>query len=93
MSESDGVAIARLQEQIRGVREDVAAIVDEQRRTRTRLHNLEGIAQTYVDAQKVNRRREEAQYRRLELRLQVLTVVIGVAAVVAPILTVVALGK
>lgn len=93
MGESDGVAIARLQEQIQGVREDVAAIVDEQRRTRTRLHNLEGMAQAYADTQKVTRRREEAQYRRLELRLQVLTVVIGVAAIIAPVLTVVALGK
>ena len=34
-------------------------------RARNRLHNLEGITQMFVDAQKVNRLREEQQYRRL----------------------------
>jgi predicted nucleic acid-binding Zn-ribbon protein len=57
--------LARLEEQIKGVREDVAEMHNEVERARTRLHNLEGITQMFVDAQKLNRRREEEQYRRL----------------------------
>lgn len=93
MPEADGVAIARLQEQVRGVRKDVAEIVAELGRARARLHNLEGITQAFVDAQKMNRRREEAQYRRVELRLQVLAVVVGLASVLGPVVTIIALGK
>ena len=40
-------------------------------RARTRLHNLEGFAQAYLDTQKANRRQEERQYRRLANRVQV----------------------
>jgi hypothetical protein len=57
--------LARLEEQIKGVREDVAEMHGEIERGRTRLHSLEGFAQAYLEAQKINRRREEAQYRKL----------------------------
>ena len=61
-------------------------------RTRVRLHNLEGIAATFLDQQKAARDREEKQYRRLELRIQALTVVIAVAAVAVPIVLAVLSG-
>lgn len=93
MPEPDGVKIARLQEQLQGVRDDVSELVAEGKRTRTRLHNLEGFAAAYLDVQRENRRSEARQYRRLESRLQVLTVVIALAAVVVPIVVAIVTGK
>ena len=93
MPEPDGVKIARLQEQLQGVRDDVTELVEEGRRTRTRLHNLEGFAQAYLDAQKAARRSEQRQYRRLEVRVSALTIVVGFAAVASPIIVAILTGK
>jgi hypothetical protein len=91
--EREGVTNAVLAERIEGIRRDVSELTDEGRRTRTRLHNLEGFAAAYLDVQRTNRRAEDRQYRRLELRLQVLTVVIACAAVVVPIVVAYLHGK
>jgi len=40
-----------------------------------------------MDTQQVNRQREAQQYRRLGVQIQVLTVVVALAAIVAPIVT------
>lgn len=64
-------------------------LVEEGKRTRTRLHNLEGFAQAYLDAQKANREAEKKQYRQLQLWVQVLTVMVGIATVVVPVVVVV----
>ena len=85
MPESRGVTNEVLAERIASLKADVSELAAEQLRNRTRLHNLEGFAAAYLDTQKANRRAEAHQYRRLELRLQVLTVVIALAAVVVPI--------
>ena len=84
MHDADSVAV--LAERIKGIRSDVSELVDEQHRMRTRLHNLEGFAAAYLDQQRANRRGEERQYRRIELRVQVLTFVVAVAAIVVPII-------
>lgn len=60
----------------------VAAISDrkrEEERTRERLHKIEGTMGLLVDVQKQARQQEARQYRRLELRLQALTVVVALA--------------
>ena len=93
MPEPDGVKIARLQEQLQGLRDDVTELVAEGKRTRTRLHNLEGFAQAYLDTQTSARRSEQRQYRRLEVRVQVLTVAVGLAAVASPIIVAILTGK
>lgn len=93
MPDSEGARIARLEERVAGVREDMTAFVAEQERHRTRLHNLEGICGTFLDQQRENRRMEASQYRRLELRLQVLTVVIAIAAIATPIIIAIVSGK
>jgi hypothetical protein len=90
---AEGVSNDVLAERIEGVRKDVSELAEEQKRARTRLHNLEGFAAAYLDTQRANRRSEERQYRRLELRLQVLTVVIAVAAVAATVIQLIATGK
>lgn len=89
----EGVSNDVLAERIEGVRRDVSELAEEQKRARTRLHNLEGFAAAYLDQQRANRRGEERQYRRLELRLQALTVVIAFAAVIVPIAVAILHGK
>ena len=93
MPDSEGARIARLEERVAGVREDMTELVAEQQRHRIRLHNLEGICSAFVDQQRENRRSEANQYRRLELRLQVLTVVIAIAAIATPIVIAIVTGK
>lgn len=93
MHGSQGVSNEVLAERIEGIKQDVSDLADETKRNRTRLHNLEGFAAAYLDTQRANRRAEDRQYRRLELRLQVLTVVIAVAAVIVPIVVAYLHGK
>lgn len=83
---SDRERIASNSAQLAGLREDVRELRQESARTRTRLHNLEGIAGTLVEQEKVRREMAGARQRSLEVRIQVLTVVVGVAAVVSPFL-------
>jgi hypothetical protein len=68
-------------------------LVAEQLRHRTRLHNLEGICATFLDQQRENRRGEARQYRRLEVRMQVLTIAVAIGAIFAPIVVAVLTGK
>lgn len=93
MSDAQGVDTAVLAERINGLAGKVSEFVQEQQRMRARLHNLEGFAAAYLDVQRENRRVEARQYRRLELRLQVLTVVIALAAVVVPVIVAVLTGR
>ena len=71
--------IATLEQQIRELRGDIADRKHEEERTRERLHKIEGVLGLLVDSQKQARAQEANQYRRMELRLQALTVVVGIA--------------
>lgn len=90
---SEGVSNDVLAERIEGVRQDVSQLADESRRTRTRLHQLEGITGTLVDAYKQRRRDEQRRERRISRRLNVLSVVIAAAALLEPFLYHIATGK
>jgi hypothetical protein len=79
--------LARPEEQIRGVREDVAEMRVEVQGARARLHNLEGITQMFVNAQNVNRRREEKQYHRLGNIVGLGGLVVGVGLLVLSVVT------
>jgi hypothetical protein len=85
--------LARLEEQIRGVREDITELVQEANKARTRLHHLEGITASFVDIQKENRRREAEQYQRLGVRIQLAGLFLVVASILSPILVVLLAGK
>ena len=87
MPETDGVAIARLQEQVKGLREDMQDFSNESGRTRTRLHNLEGAVQAFADVQKRAKQDTENRQRRIEVRMEVLSVLVGVAAIAIPLIT------
>ena len=82
-----------LAERLNGVRADVQDLGEEQHRMRDRIHKLEGLVQMLVDAQKHNREAEAFQYRRLEIWMKVLTIVIGIAAIAVPIFVAILTGR
>lgn len=88
-----GVSNDVLAERIEGVRQDVSQLAEEARRTRTRLHQLEGVTGTLVDSYKQRRRDEQRRERALSRRLNVLSVVIAAAALSEPFLYHLATGK
>ena len=83
---TEGERLASVEQQIIDLRGDIADRKSEEERTRKRLHDIEGIMGLLVDQQKRNREQEATQYRRMELRLQVLTIVIAFAALAEPFL-------
>ena len=89
---ADGERLATLEEQVRGLREDLAEMRVEEERTRTRLHNLEGFAQAYLDAQRVHRRDEERQYRRLANATALAGVAVSLSLLALAIITLVIRG-
>ena len=60
-----GERLAALEVTVTEQGKDIAALSAQVERSRTRLHNLEGFAQGVLDIQRENRRKEEAQYRRV----------------------------
>jgi len=91
--EPEGVTIGVLVERLEGVRQDVAELREAQREDHHRLRSVESAVKQMIDAQQVNRRGEERQYRRLEVRVQVLTLAVGFAAIVSPIVVAILTGK
>lgn len=67
---------------------DVNAIAEEERRTRKRLHDLEGFASAYLDIQKNARRQEDRQYRRVANAVAIGGLAMAVAMVVLTIVTI-----
>lgn len=59
---------------------------DETLRTRTRLHDLEGIAGVLVEQERLRRRATQLRDRRFGRRLQVLTAVVALTGLVEPLL-------
>jgi uncharacterized membrane protein len=89
----DGERLATVEAVLQEVRSDLKDVKEEAIRTRTRLHNLEGIASAFLDTQRENRRNEDAQYRRLGVRIQLLTLVVGLAAILSPLVALFLTGK
>jgi hypothetical protein len=83
----EGERIATLEEAVRGLREDVQSMSTQLDRSRTRLHNLEGFAQAYLDTQKVNRRQEDRQYRRMATAIQFGGLIMAAAMVLLTVVT------
>ena len=80
-----------MEEQLRGMREDMAELVAEQTRTRQRLHKVEGATDLLLGEQRENReatkRRQDAILRRQNWLL-VLVAVLGLfVPIIANILT------
>jgi hypothetical protein len=73
---TEGERLAALEQQIIDVRGDVADRKHEEERTRTRLHDIEGVLGLLVDQGKQARQQEARQYRRLEARISVASLLI-----------------
>lgn len=78
--------IAKVEQLLSDLKDDVREMRDETLRTRGRLHDLEGIAGVLVEQEKLRRRATQARDRRFGRRLQVLTVVVMVATLAEPFL-------
>ena len=82
---SDGERIATLEALFGEIRGDVAELVQETRRTRGRLHDLEGVTGALVNVQKERSRDEARRERKYTRRLNMLLVLATFAAVISPI--------
>jgi len=89
---TDGERIVALETLMGEIRGDVQELNAESRRTRGRLHDVEGILGTLVDQEKVRIQVTKESQRRMRTRLEVLTVVVGLAAVLEPFLYHLAVG-
>lgn len=90
---SEGERLASLQQMVLDHRQEVVEVKVELGLIRRRLHDLEGFAAAFLAVQKENRRSEATQYRHLEVRIQLLTLTVAVAAVVTTIATAVLIGR
>lgn len=85
MAPTEGERLATIEAVLRELRGDIGERKQEEERTRKRLHELEGAVNLLLEAQKMARRAEANQYRRLELRLQLLTIVVAIGSLVVPL--------
>ena len=85
MAPSEVERLAVVEEQIRGLRDDVQALVGEQGRTRERLHSLESTTQGM--AKIAEGRAEEAARQAVSTQrwIRVLTLVVAIAGVLGPL--------
>jgi hypothetical protein len=90
---SDGERLATVEAVLQELREDVNELRNESLRARTRLHDLESVAGAFLDMQKDNRRKEDAQYQRLGVRIQLVGLALTLAAILSPIVAVLLVGK
>ena len=81
---TDGERIARLEVLLSEIRDDVRELKDEESRTRRRLHDAEGVLGMLVEQEKVRRKTTVENQRRVKLRLEILTVVVALAALFEP---------
>ena len=90
---SDAERLATVESVLLDVRDDVRDIRGDIKLNRDRIHSLEGTANQFLTWQQEAREGERKQYARLGLRIQVLTIIVGLAAIVAPIVSVLLVGK
>jgi hypothetical protein len=83
---TEGERIATLEALVAGMRGDVTELRDETLGARRRLHKLEGLASTLVDQEKRRNIDTERHEKRVNRNLQLLAVVVALAAVLEPFL-------
>ena len=80
--------LARVEQQLGDLRREFDKRMRDADERSDRVRELEAAMKLLLQAQKVAREQEDRQYRRLELRIQILTLVVGFAAVVSPVVAV-----
>ncbi len=86
MVDSIAAQIARLDVTVQGVLEDVVELRREANKRDRRLRLVEETQRIIADRHEVSEVRQERAARRIEVRLQILTFAVGVAAFLSPIL-------
>ena len=89
---TEGERLATVEAVLHELRGDVGELRDESLRTRTRLHDLEGLATTLVDQEKVRIRVTKEQQERMRSRIGWLTFAVAVASLLEPFLYHLAIG-
>lgn len=87
-----GERIARLEQAVDDLRSDVESVREAVAADHHRLRNTEAAVNMMLEAHKKARDAEDRQYRRVELRLQVLTAVVAFAALAEPFIYKLAAG-
>ncbi len=90
---TEGERLATLEAVLLEIRGDVHDLKTEQKHTRDRLHKLEGVSALFVETQKENRRKEDAQYKRLTSHLQMVALFFAALLFVEPFLYHYAVGR
>lgn len=85
MLEPQGERITRVEAQLAEMRGDLANHLVDHRARSDRMRELESAVGMLIDVHKDARRREETQYRRLEVRVQWLSLSIAFATLVLAI--------
>ena len=78
--------LARVEQQLGDLRREFDARMRDADERSDRVRELEAAMKLLLQAQKVAREQEDRQYRRLEMRIQILTLVVAFAAVVGPLI-------
>jgi hypothetical protein len=81
----DGERLATLETKVAELQRDLDVLLHAADKRSDRVRELEGAVKLMIQAQKLARQAEERQYRRLELRLSILTVIIGIGAIIVPV--------
>lgn len=71
------------------MRDEIRELKDELTRTRERLHRLETTTAALVQDGRRQAQTEQTARRRLELRLQTLTLLVGVGSILVPVVALV----
>ena len=74
---TDDARLARVETEVKQLRDDVAARVRQEDRTRERLHNIEGTLKSIVELHKQAREQEARQYRKLTITVAVASAAIA----------------
>ena len=71
--------------QLQALKEDIVQLRADHQSDHHRLRSVESSVAVMLDAHKSARRGEETNWRRLEIRMQAMMVVIAIAAIIVPL--------
>ena len=77
---TEGERIATLEQSVRDLRREFDVHLEDADRRSNRIREMEAAVMLLIEAQKTARAAETRQYRRVEVRLQALTVAVAFAA-------------
>ena len=85
MPDEYGERLARLEEQVRRLRKDMDRLAETANRSRARLRTLETTTSRLKFLERGRTRQLSSRQRRLELRIEVLTLLVLVASIAIPL--------